>query len=120
MALETLKDVTEIGGIAVYRVKWANPPDHFIEINDGDNAITFKIQNGPIRENGLNGCQVDTIILTAKKIIEGLNAKFPCRENSLVITKLDEALMWLDARTKRRLTEGIEGTNVESTPTVNP
>lgn len=40
-----------------------------------------------------------------------LNAKFPCRENSLAITKLEEALMWLNKRTSDRLKRGVEGTN---------
>lgn len=38
-----------------------------------------------------------------------LNNSFPCRENSLVITKLEEALMWLEKRTKDREKRGVEG-----------
>lgn len=38
-----------------------------------------------------------------------LNQKFPCRENSMVITKLDEALMWLEKRTRDRERRGVEG-----------
>lgn len=33
-----------------------------------------------------------------------LNGKFPCRENSIVITHLETALLWLEKR-------GVEGTN---------
>lgn len=40
-----------------------------------------------------------------------LNSKFPCRENSIVITKLEECLMWLNKRTKDRLNRGVEGTH---------
>jgi len=40
-----------------------------------------------------------------------LNGKFPCRENSLAITKLEEALMWLNKRTADRLKRGVEGKN---------
>ena len=39
--------------------------------------------------------------------------RFSCRENSLAITKLEEALHWLQARTLRREREGIEGLAVE-------
>ena len=113
MALETLKNLTEIDGIEIHRVVWKQPPDNFIEINDEHNAITFKIQNGPIGEVGVNGCQVDTLISTAKTIIHKLNKKFPCRENSLAITKLEEALMWLEARTKERESRGVEGQSKE-------
>ena len=31
-----------------------------------------------------------------------LQGKFPCRENAIVITKLQESLMWLEKRTADR------------------
>lgn len=111
MALETLKDVKQIGGFEAKRVAWKQPDGNYIEINDEHNAITFKLQNGPVKEKGVNGCQVDTVIETAKVILEGLNKQFPCRENSVAITKLDEALMWLEKRKKDREARNVEGTN---------
>ncbi|MCK5612949.1 hypothetical protein KAR91_64340 [Candidatus Pacearchaeota archaeon] len=75
--------------------------------------MTFKIQNGPIGEVGYNGCQVDELIAVARIIVAGLNKKFPCRENSCAITKLDEALMWLETRTKDRISRKVEGHNKE-------
>lgn len=87
-----------------------NPSEH-IKINDSDNSITFKIQEGPIQENGVNGCQIDDVIDKSKQIVEYFNAKFPCRENSLVITKLDEALLWLNARKDDRISRKVEGFN---------
>lgn len=39
-----------------------------------------------------------------------LNATVQCRENSLAITKLEEAKHWLDARTRNRQAQGVEGT----------
>jgi len=38
-----------------------------------------------------------------------LQGMFPCRENALVITKLEESLMWLNKRTSDRLKRGVEG-----------
>jgi hypothetical protein len=46
--------------------------------------ITFTIQSGPVKEFGVNGCQIDDVIAWAKDKIEQFNATFPCRENSLV------------------------------------
>ena len=43
--------------------------------------------------------------------LNNLNSKFPCRENSLAITKLEEALMWLNKRTADRVKRGVKGTN---------
>lgn len=40
-----------------------------------------------------------------------LNGSFPCRENSLAITKLEEALLWLNKRTADRVKRNVEGTN---------
>lgn len=39
-----------------------------------------------------------------------LNKRVPCRENSIVITKLEESLMWLEKRTNDRLKRVVEGT----------
>jgi hypothetical protein len=109
MCLETLKDVKEIGGFEVTR-DWEEG-DKFICIREASNAIGFRLQNGPIKEVGVNGCQVDTVIEAAKLIIEGLNKNYPCRENAVAITKLDETLMWLEKRKKDREKRGVEGHN---------
>lgn len=41
--------------------------------------------------------------------LQYLNGKFPCRENAIVITKLEESLMWLNKRTADRLARSVEG-----------
>ena len=40
-----------------------------------------------------------------------LQSKFPCRENAIVITKLEESLMWLNKRTADRIKRNVEGKN---------
>ncbi len=42
--------------------------------------------------------------------LQSLQAKFPCRENAIVITKLEESLMWLEKRTADRKARNVEGT----------
>ena|SRR6266540_5416405 len=42
--------------------------------------------------------------------LQGLGGKLPCRENSIAITKCQEALMWLEKRTADRQARGVEGT----------
>lgn len=84
-------------------------PHNFIYIRHDVGSISFTIQDGPVNEVGVNGCQVDEIIHVAKLMLEGLNNNIPCRENSLAITKLDEALMWLKKRKEDRITRGVEG-----------
>lgn len=41
--------------------------------------------------------------------MQSLQAKFPCRENSIVITNLEESLMMLNKRTEDRKTRGVKG-----------
>lgn len=133
MALNTLKGVKEIGGFPLVvmdnlREKFPEKfnasgsmdyvwfekdirPHHFVYVRNDVNSLSFTLQNGPIKEVGVNGCQVDTIIAAAKQILVGLNDQFPCRENSLAVTKLDEALHWLEHRKKARESRGVEGTS---------
>ena len=40
-----------------------------------------------------------------------LNGEFPCRENSIVITHLETALLWLEKRTNDRIKRNVEGKN---------
>lgn len=42
--------------------------------------------------------------------LRGLGAKLPSRENSIAVTKLEEALMWLEKRTADRKARSVEGT----------
>lgn len=62
-----------------------------------------------------NGAFVETVIAAAKQRIEfyqtAANGRFACRENALAITKLDEALHWLNDRTQAREARGVEGTH---------
>lgn len=45
--------------------------------------------------------------------MQSLQVKFPCRENALVITKLEESLMWLEKRTADRKARAVEGKNLK-------
>jgi len=125
MALETLKHINRLGGFDVLQERPLKPDGEVdwaafdemrktqpIYVDHDVNMVSFRIQDGPIKERGVNGCQVDSVIEAAKAILEGLNAQFPCRENSAAITKLDEALHWLEHRKKNRISRGVEGMGV--------
>jgi len=73
--------------------------------------LKAKIQLNPIKEVGVNGCQIDDVIVFVREFISGLNREFPCRENSIAITKLEEAEMWLKRRKEDREKRGVEGFN---------
>lgn len=61
------------------------------------------------------GVFVETVIAAAKQRIEyyqtASDGRFACRENAMAITKLDEALLWLDKRTRDRVARNVEGTH---------
>ena len=81
-------------------------------------GLTINWQDGPLGrgEDRIepNGAFVETVIAAAKQRIEYYNAtKFKCRENSMAITKLDEALMWLNKRTADRESRQVEGTHTK-------
>lgn len=124
MAIETLKGVESLAGFNVVVMddlrdkfpdkfsetgsmdwQWFEKdirPNHFIYVRHDKNSIAFTLQNGPIKENGVNGCQVDALVAAARTIIYELNKKFPFVENAYVIKNLDDALHWLDARRRDR------------------
>lgn len=88
------------------------PYDENVLITHHRDEITFKMLTKPASEGGdLNRCQWSDLVSTGLEMLKYLNNKFPCRENALTITKLEEALMWNDARTKNRLSRNVEGKN---------
>jgi hypothetical protein len=84
----------------------------FIEFDKEKDTIKFKFQSGSIKENGVNGCQIDELFKIGGDIVKSLNDKFPCRENALAITKNEECVMWMEARTKNRVKRNVEGKNI--------
>lgn len=75
---------------------------HFIEKQpDPCNPTTFlTIYNGTTNEEVLK-------VLIHR--LNNMNSKFPCRENSIVVTHLETALLWLGKRTADRKARGVEG-----------
>lgn len=81
----------------------------FIQV-DAD-GVRFTGQKGPIKDVGLNGCQIDDMIVFARKTLEAFNQHVSSRETAIAITKLQEAEHWLLARTRNREKRGVEGTD---------
>ncbi len=69
-------------------------------------------QEGAIKEHGVNGVMNEDLIAMIICRLEHFNqSEFRCRENSMAITKLEEALLWLRKRTMGREKRGVEGTH---------
>ena len=79
--------------------------------NSPIHAIDIAWQDGIVGDNGQTGAFVEDVIEAARQRIQFFNTgKFRCRENSIAITKLEEALQWLDWRTRQRLLQNVENT----------
>lgn len=91
-----------------------NAPHHFIVVNN-EGAIVSRVdfQEGPIKENGVNGVANEDLINMVICRLQGFqNSPYACRENAIAITKLEESLMWMRKRTNDREARGVEGTNI--------
>lgn len=90
-----------------------NAPHHFFVIdNEGSPVGKVDFQEGPILEAGVNGVMNEDLIAMVICRLESFNnSDFRCRENSMAITKLEEALLWLRKRTMGRDQRGTEGTH---------
>lgn len=72
----------------------------------------ISFQNGPIKEYGVNGVSQEALLAILIDRLRSFQAgPFACRENAIALTDLENALMWLQKRTRDRLARGVEGTN---------
>ena len=86
------------------------------KIHDEAGYINIKFQCGPVQEHGVNGTSIENVLDLLKIRLEGFQAgPFRCRTNALAITKIEEAIMWLEERTKQRVEQGVEGKNMTHT-----
>jgi hypothetical protein len=73
---------------------------------------TIFFQDGPIQSptdyNGLTNEAVLAVVIDRMRGFQ--SGPFACRENAIALTKMEEALMWLQKRTRDRLARGVEGT----------
>jgi hypothetical protein len=75
-------------------------------------GIEINWQSGTIQDGTPNGAFVEGVIAAAIGRLEFYQqSKFSCRENALAITKLQEAIHWLQHRTAEREARGVEGTH---------
>ena len=95
-----------------------NAPHHFIVglADTPKDTITpiceVNFQEGPIKENGVNGvCNEDLIAMVIARLESFQESPYVSRDNAMAIAKLEEALLWLRKRTIGRENRGVEGTS---------
>ena len=78
-------------------------------------GLTVLFQDGPIKEQGVNGAQVEDLLQAARERLEFLNGanngKFSCNYNAAAIAAIRQAEEMLLLRTQEREKRGVEGTS---------
>lgn len=84
--------------------------------SQGDELVMCEIsfQNGPVLEAGYNGISQEALLAVVEdRLISFQAGPFACRENAVALTKVQEAMMWLQKRTMDRMKRGVEGTSTK-------
>lgn len=84
-------------------------PGHLYQLenykDDSISELSFYDQTGPVQ-----GTTNEEVLRVLIDRIGYLQTFTPCRQNAIVLTMLEQALMWLNHRTEDRVRRGVEGT----------
>lgn len=106
LTIEVLDEPGQGNACHVYRIGF--------KVNMTDiETCEIKFQNGPIKEtDGPNGISNEALLAIVEDRLLGFQSEeYACRENACALTKIQEAMMWLQKRTRDRVLRGVEGTN---------
>ena len=112
LKLEVLDERASGGANHLYQISYDNAkfgPDP----QSMRQTVGISFQNGPIAEVGVNGISGEVLLAIVIDRLQGFQSgQYKCRENAVALTKIEEALMWLQKRTRERLDRGVEGTTI--------
>ena len=92
------------GASHVYQISDNNPSP------DAEPMCVLRFQKGALKEVGFNGISDEALLAVLIDRLRGFQSgPYSCRENALALTKMEEALHWLNARTRDRVARGVEG-----------
>jgi hypothetical protein len=83
-----------------------------VDVDGSETAgVDIYFQNGAIAEEGVNGLTQEVLLAIVADRLRSFQAgPYSCRENALALTKVEEAMHWLQQRTLARMRRGVEGT----------
>jgi hypothetical protein len=85
---------------------------HWPICSGGRDGVYLSFQDGPIATVGTNGITHEVLLAIIADRLRSFQAgPYACRENALALTKIEEAMHWLQARTVARMRRGVEGTH---------
>lgn len=84
--------------------------DDYTELQiEGKPIIQIDWQSGGTATSPKNGAFLEEVLAVVYKQLKALNTEFPCRENSLALTKIEEAVLWLAQRKAERESRNVYG-----------
>ena len=103
--------------VIAFGEKGAGHANHAYNVNCTEKPecilLGIGFQNGPILEKGVNGILNEDLLAIVIHRLQGFQSgDFKCRENAIALTKIEEALLWLEKRTADREKRGIEGKSI--------
>jgi len=87
--------------------------EYIIQDALGDETFCeISFQNGPTKENGVNGCQnEDLLAIVIDRLEHFQKGEYACEENEAALGNVRQTMANLRARTDRRKARGVEGTS---------
>ena len=88
---------------------------HVTPVSGNAKGVLIEFQNGPLQETGHpNGLSGEVLLaIVEDRLIGFQSGQYACRENAVALTKIQEAMMWLQKRTRDRMARGVEGTTIK-------
>ena len=87
----------------------AGVPDHYIETINNKPVLDIQFQVGGTAATERNGVFIEDLLIVAYAKLNAFNKQLPSRENSIALTKIEEAIMWLHNRKTERELRGVYG-----------
>lgn len=96
----------------------ANHNYHIVYKKNEEKVINLQViqfQNGARKEqNSMHGViDSDLLEIVLDRLKSFQKGDYPSRENAIVITKLEEALMWMNRRVEDRIERNVLGKNLK-------
>lgn len=89
-----------------YAISW-EPPNE----GEPDDFVLIRFHVGSPQEVGVNGVTNEALLaIVIDRLRSFQSGPFACRDNAVALTYCEEALMWLQRRTRERIKRGVEGT----------
>jgi hypothetical protein len=77
-------------------------------------ALTIRFQDGPIKEEGINGLTNEVLLAILLDRMGGFQAgDYKCHDNQMAMDSMQTAMLYLHKRTMDRMARNVEGTNTK-------